>query len=311
MVLTARLKDHFHFFIAEFGTLQCAWIQSEADMKIMTVGHACIDVVHWVPGMLSATGKTDSRDSRVQVGGSAANVAMAARRLGADAVLCAVLGSTRDPLTSMLLASMANRGIEVDCTHIDSAPCPSTIVAVADDGENALASHQPESIRDSVHLPGSLSGIGMVMGDTYRLPMVAEVFSMAKAAGIPTMLDVDKAVPGYRHLPQADYIWFSQESWQGLDPSVRGLAMAQAHFGGCVGTTNGPGAVVWIDHTGSIDEFAPQATSASNTLGAGDVFRAALAIGLCKGFDLAMAVPMACASAGQHVSGRPLSKLTK
>lgn len=85
--------------------------------------------------------------------------------------------------------------------------------------------------------------------------------------------------------------------------------MVRSHFGGSVGTTDGPNKVVWIDGTGTIGEFSPPAVRADSTLGAGDVFRAALAIGLCRGFDLAMSVPMACASAGQHISGKPLSRL--
>lgn len=277
-------------------------------MRIMTVGHACIDVVHWLPGAMEPNTKWDSIDSRVQVGGSAANVASALRRLGCEAVLCAVLGSQRDPFTGMLLASLQHRGVDVDCVHVE-APCPNTIVAVSLDGENTLASHQPDEVTSAVHMPRSLEGIDMVLGDTYRLPLVRGVFAMAKAQGVPTMLDVDKPLPSYDDLPQADHVWFSQAAWQGIDESSRGMAMVRSHFGGSVGTTDGPNAVVWIDADGSIDSYMPPPIDPHSTLGAGDVFRAALAISLCLGHDLAMAVPMACASAGQHVSGRQLSRL--
>lgn len=277
-------------------------------MRIMTVGHACIDIVHWIPRGLSVNNKSDSIDSRLQIGGSAANVGGALRRLGADAILCAVLGSTRDPLTTMLLASLANMGVETDCIHVE-LPCPNSIVAVSANGDNSLSSYQPLQIINAIHVPSSLEGISMIMGDIYRLPMVERVFAMARAAGIPTMLDVDKALPSYEHLPPADFVWFSQEAWRAIDEPMRSLSMASNHFGGSVGTTDGSNPVTWIDANGTVAQHRPPKVLARSTLGAGDVFRAALAIGICQGYDLFTAVAAACASAGQHVAGESLASM--
>jgi sugar/nucleoside kinase (ribokinase family) len=140
--------------------------------------------------------------------------------------------------------------------------------------------------------------------------MVRKVFEIARAAGIPTMLDVDSVVDNLDDLPQADYVWFSNEAWMTSAATLGNVSDIQDHFGGLLGVTNGPESIWWIEKNGILGECEPNRINAINTLGAGDVFRAAFAIATCLGRSTYDAVAAACYSAGEHITNKPLTKIT-
>jgi sulfofructose kinase len=276
---------------------------------ILTVGHACLDIVHRVPRLPIADEKISSTDMDMQIGGSAGNTAAALVLLGANADLCTVLGNPTRLTTHMLVTLLQEQGIGLDCTYIDRVACPVSTIFVVPNGDNAITSYQPSAVCEAVHTPKDITRYDAVLGDTYRLPMVRAVFDAARSVNKLTMLDVDTAVDNLSDLPQADHVWFSHAAWSSLDASDRDLAKLQSHFGGVVGVTNGPDAVRWIDINKHQLEHLPPQTDVSSTLGAGDVFRAALALETCRGHVLADAVATACTAASQHISNTPFTRI--
>lgn len=276
-------------------------------INMLTVGHACLDIVHHVPRIPSPNNKIDSQSVQIQIGGNAANCAAALAELGANADLCTVLGSEDHPFTRILVSLLRASGIGIGHCRFDvDHPCPNSTIMVTGDGDRTIVNWQGSQIRSSIALPDDINQYSMVMGDNYRLPMVRMVFAMAEKAGIPTMLDIDGPVDDIGSIPRADYMWFSHEAWR---KHRIGLPDLRNRFGSTVGVTNGGNLVNWIDKDGTVRSHQPPVIVPINTLGAGDVFRARLGIELCLGRPIEQAVRLACLSAGDHVTLKPLTRI--
>lgn len=274
--------------------------------KILAVGHSCLDIVHSLSEIPAPNIKVPSSKVEVQVGGNAANEAVALCDLGASADLHTVLGRDSHPFTRILLALLKSRGVGTGhCCFDETQDCPSSTIMVLPDGERAIMNWQSNEIRSAIPSPISLQGYSMVVADTYRLPMVRSVFSAASRIGIPTMIDVDDPLPDIGMIPSTDHVWFSHEAWRRHRIPIQDL---QARFGGVVGITDGHRPVTWVGRDRVVRYHQPPSVKAINTLGAGDVFRARLALGICIGEALDKSIESACITACEHIMGMQLTR---
>ena len=278
-------------------------------VKILTVGHACVDFVHGVTDHLDPNRKLDSRFSNIQLGGSAANVAVALKDLGADVTVCTILGNTNDVGTRIFESLLATKGIDLICKYVETEKTPNSLVTVLPNGERSITSYQPRDVVNQDSIDIDVSQYDMILGDSYRLPLVSKLFDIAKNHSIATMLDVDKDVQNIKKLPTATYTWFSHEAWTFLREQHRDLKYLYKVFGSVVGFTQGEEPVNWVDSDGFVKKYIPKTVEVTNSLGAGDIFRASLALQLCLKIPLATAIERACESAGEHISGKRLTKI--
>lgn len=274
--------------------------------KILAVGHSCLDIVHSLPEIPAPNIKVPSAKVDVQVGGNAANEAVALCDLGAHADLHTILGRDSHPFTRILLALLKSRGVGTKlCLFDETQDCPSSTIMVLPDGERAIMNWQSNEIRSAIPSPIALDGYAMIVADTYRLPMVRSVFCSAAGAGIPTMIDVDDPLPDIGMIPAAGYVWFSHEAWRRHRIPIKDL---QARFGGVVGITDGHRPVTWVGNDGVVRYHQPPAVNAINTLGAGDVFRARFALGVCMKESIERSIEQACIAACEHITGMQLTR---
>lgn len=272
-------------------------------IKVLAVGHAGVDFVHGVTDHLNPNTKLDSVFSNIQLGGSAANVAVALKDLGADVTVCTVLGNKTDPVTVLFEKLLAAKDVDLVCKYIDTAATANSLITVLPNGDRAITSYQPIEIVQEWFVDIDVSQYDVVLGDSYRLPLVSNIFELAQSLSIPTMLDVDKSVAPTDTLPYATHVWFSYEAWQAFD-------MARLQQLSVMGVTNGENPVIWLEPNSSVfQSFTPRSVNVKNSLGAGDVFRASLALQLLMGKPLATAIECACESAGEHISGKRLTKI--
>lgn len=277
--------------------------------NILTVGHACIDIVHLVPQIPKPNTKIASREVTISIGGNAANAAAALSDFGAKVELCSALGSDSHPFTRILSSLLLSHGVGMNwCTFDEMEPCSSSTIMVTPDGERAIMNWQGQRVLLAVKIPDDLHRYHMIFGDTYRLPHVNAIFTKANEANIPTMLDVDAAFDNIQDIPAASHVWFSQEAWNTYKIPITEL---QDRFGGIVGITDGHKPVAWVGTDKVVHHLSPPVVAAKNTLGAGDVFRARLGLGICIGEPLEQAVEAACYAACDHITGRQLKKLIK
>lgn len=275
--------------------------------KILTVGHSCLDIVHKVPSIPVLNAKIASSSVSIQVGGNAANVAVALCDMGADSDLCTVLGSEHHPFTRILLALLRERRVGIsNCKFDNDQPCPNSTIMVLPDGERSIMNWQSDKIKSAISMPSSITDYAMIVADAYRLPMVRHVFLEARRNNIPTLIDIDGTISDIGLIPSADHIWFSYEAWKCHRIPLQDL---KSRLGGIVGITNGPNPVTWIDHENIIRTYTPTEMTPINTLGAGDVFRARLALELIRHNDLTLSIKNACDSAIEHILEKPLTRV--
>lgn len=278
-------------------------------IKVLAVGHACLDFVHGVTDHLTPAMKLDSLFSKIQLGGSAPNVAVALKALGANATVCTVLGNKHDTATQLFETLLSKEGIDLACNYVDSATTATSLITVLPNGDRSITCYQADEVIKSSAVDLDINDYDIVLGDNYRLPLVAKMFALAESRSIPTMLDVDKLVSKTDILPFADYVWFCQEAWQNFDNPIY-VAYQQQVQKGIIGVTNGADPVTWLEPNSSVfQSVKPKPVDVVNSLGAGDVFRASLALQLCMNTPLAAAIERACESAGEHISGKILTKI--
>lgn len=278
------------------------------ELKILTVGHACLDVVHQVERLPEKDSKVPSSNVDIRIGGNAANAAAAIADLGCQSHLCTSMGSEYHPFTRILVSLLTSKGINIsNCEFVDSQACPNSNIMILPTGERTIVNWQSDFFLNHIVHPKSITGYSAILADTYRLPMVQSVLKEANRYGIPTILDVDNPKQKLKEIPRAKQIWFGYEAWQQLGISLFDLQLRTG--ADIIGVTNGPNEIQWIDQTQNLRSYMPPSVVPINTLGAGDVFKGRLAIGLSLDEPIAISIREACISAAEHIQNKPLTKL--
>ena len=265
--------------------------------SILCVGHAVEDHIFRVPAMPTDPIKYQAQNFEIVGGGPAANAAVAIARLGGDASLIARLGD--DGVGRSIIDDLVGEG--VDCTNIIKiSGRTSSVSAVMVDGEgqrmiiNYLDPKMPD-IAAPFPAIDPLS-FDAVLADVRWPDGALMAFERAKAHAIPTILDADYPVPkDGKIIAAADYVAFSAEGLRGFsghDDLEQGLHAVAAQYDGWFCVTDGP-APVLILSGGEIAQVPAPSVDVVDTLGAGDIWRGAFALGLAEGMQAAASVKFA------------------
>ena len=282
-------------------------------MALVTcVGLAVQDSVYSIDGALAVGRKNFAMDTRLMGGGPAANAAVTVAALGGEANFVSVLG---DDLTAdEIIDGLESRGVATRRVRrnpkVDS---PRSVVITSSDGERTIVNRTDHVLWEGVPAVSAsdISGSGCVLVDLRWLEGATSAVERAAEAGIPTVVDydlTDSDTPG-SILELPSHVIFSEPALSrltGLTDPRDAIETVETGSGfACV--TLGQGGVLWRDgaRTNHLDAFA---VDASSTLGAGDVFHGAFALGLAQGRDTrdnmkwsAAAAALTCRNGG----GRP------
>jgi sulfofructose kinase len=162
--------------------------------RILCAGIATLDQIFSLEAMPARSEKYRARDLVVTSGGTAANGAVAIARLGGEACLFGALGD--DPRGDEIVAGLKAEG--VDCAgirRVAGRTSPLSAILVDSAGERIVVSHaDPELPGSTTHLPKRLpAGVDAVLGDTRWQAGSAHFFRRAREAGVPAILDADRA----------------------------------------------------------------------------------------------------------------------
>jgi len=275
---------------------------------VLCVGHAVQDFVFTVRELPRSAGKHQASHFQSVGGGPAATAAVAIARLGGRAVLAARVGD--DAVAEAIIGELEGYG--VDCGAVLRLPgCASSLSAVMIDaaGERMIVNHLDRAMDASAAwLPDpATAGAATVLADC-RWPEGAErALAAARDRSIPGVLDADTPVPRSGPLLQlASHVAFSAEAladYTGEADPVRGLRVAGPGLGGWCCVTAGAAGVYVLDGA-AVTHFAGHAVTAVDTLGAGDVWHGAFALGLAEGMGEADSVSFASAAAALKVRRR-------
>jgi sulfofructose kinase len=272
---------------------------------VLCVGHAVQDFVFTLPALPQHAEKHQASGFAVVGGGPAATAAVAIVRLGGRALLAARVGD--DAVAGTIIGELEGYG--VDCGHVRRFPgCSSSLSAVMVDtaGERMIVNYLDPAMPDAADwlpAPGNV-GAGAVLADLRWPAGAAAALAAAGAAGIPAVLDADKPIPhDHAALAAATHVAFSAGAlaeFSGERDPAAGLRSAAGRLQAwCCVTTGADGVHVMVN--GRPAHFPGFSVNVVDTLGAGDVWHGAFALGLAEGMDEQAALRFASAAAALKV----------
>ncbi|QKV20071.1 PfkB family carbohydrate kinase [Oricola thermophila] len=269
--------------------------------RVLTLGMAVLDHVFHLDAFPRAGEKYRAHAYRTQIGGPATMAALAVRRLGGSASLCTRLGD--DANSQTIMAELEREGVDWSPSVIvPGAVAPVSSVYVDEDGERQIVNFRGEGLAVSADMLSDrqLDGVDAVLVDP-RWPEGAEkLISLARDRDIPCVVDAENDLEALEGaMAKATHIAFSTQglkSFSGEEDVVSGLKYCAGRYSAWAGVTHGEKGVIYLDQ-GAVAHVAAFAVLAVDTLGAGDVWHGAFALGLGEGRSVFQAVRFANAAA--------------
>ncbi len=255
---------------------------------VACVGLAVLDLVFGVDTRPDRGRKTFADSMTVIGGGPAANAAVAVARLDGNARFIGRLGD--DTIGDLIIDDFKEWGVDVSgIRRIRSVPSPVSSIVVEADGERTIVNHSDPLLfgADDVIVANDLAGSDAILGDLLWPTGAISAMHAARAIGIPGVLDFDEAPRGPIDvtLTAPTHIIFSAPALAAVsgeaDPST-GLKIVRTMTDSWIATTLGSDGVLWLDEADHHRTTPAFDVEAIDTLGAGDVFHGAFALGLAE-----------------------------
>lgn len=277
---------------------------------VFCLGIATLDYVYGVAHLPTRGEKYRARDLAVVGGGCAGNASVAIARLGGQSWIATRLA---DDLTGdRIVADLEADGVDTRFAHrFAGLRSPVSAILVDGAGERMVVSYSDPAIPEEPGwLPASLPvDAGSVLADTRWGEGSLAALRLARAAGIPGVLDGDRQPPHPDLLSTASHVAFSAQALREVaqeDDPRDGLAKLAQGAGNWLAVTLGKEGVLFVEN-GVVAHIPAFAIEAVDTLGAGDVWHGAFALALAEGKGEREAIRFASATAAikcTHFGGR-------
>ncbi|MBO9398963.1 sugar kinase [Shimia sp. R9_2] len=258
--------------------------------RILCVGAAVVDFVFHLPALPNRAEKYGTEEADIVGGGCAANAAVAIARMGGAAVLGARLGE--DSIGDMIVADLAREGVDVShVTRTAGAQSSYSSVLIDAQGERQIVNFRGAGLALKTDWFDGLTDLGAVLTDTRRVDAALAALELARARGIPGILDgeapIDPALMG-----AASHVALSMQGlrslYQEADIEDALLQIAEEH--GCwVCVTDGADGV-WFTEGDAVRHVTAFPIIPIDTLGAGDVWHGIFALMLAEGMGAEEAI---------------------
>lgn len=269
---------------------------------VACVGIAVMDFLFEVDTMPHGEGKFYARSFREIGGGVAANAAWAVARLGGASRYIGRVGDDR--VGALIIDGLAAGGVDTSgVVTLAHTPSPVSAVLVDGAGDRIIINHtSPELFAGGDVSPARrLDGVDALLIDVRWPAGAAAALDAATERGIPSIFDFDRPMAdgGGSLLTRSSHIAFSAaalEATAGVRDPEAGLLEIATRTEAWVAVTLGGDGAMWLEE-GSVRHQPAFAVEVVDTVGAGDVFHGALALGIGEGMDEAAAVRFASAAA--------------
>jgi len=270
-------------------------------VHLVGVGLNATDTLIFLPEFPSCGSKVNLRSVNVSPGGQVATAVIACQRWGLRTRYIGKLGD--DPAAQVHRQEFERAGTETCLGTVDNCSSAQSIILVDERGERTvlwgrdprLALRADELDRESIVHAGAL----LVDGCDTEAAITAAKW--ARAAGVPTIADLDNAYPGIEELLEnIDYLIVSRDFPAQIvhEPDLRkSLPLLFSRFQGSLSaaTLGTEGVLAW---DGSHFHYArAYQVPVVDTTGAGDIFHAAFIYSLVQGWPLPRQLDFACAAA--------------
>ncbi len=266
--------------------------------SIVVVGSINLDIVANASRLPTPGAKVTNAMLMRCPGGSGANQALAARRLGAKVALMGCVG--RDAEADAALALLREDG--VDISGVNAVPDAATgvaLIAVATSGENQIVVAPGANLRRAsrrFQLPAVDAFIGETLAPGDAVARAVTSFEGFKCVTLGTASEIDESVLRDSNLIVVNE---SEAAWYGDRLASRE---------GLVAKTFGASGAALFRNGVEVARSQSPAVKAIDTTGAGDAFTAALTLALVEGQSHAKALRFACAAgaaAAQRSGAQP------
>ena len=275
--------------------------------RLICVGHVALDMMFGVQAFPAHPTKTPAHHHHQGVGGMSANAAVALARLGAAVAFCGPVGD--DAAADVFARHFQREGVDASRMQRLSGHSRSVSAIIIDgQGERMIFNHRGSALTAPAAFdPAWLSGCQALWVDPRCPAWALQALQWARVHGVPSMLDGDiSPVPDLTALvPWADWVVFSEAGLihaygvggeAGLERALQTDAHGRAPL--AVAQTLGAQGVCWKRAGQPLQQLpAWPVGPVIDTLGAGDVFHAALGLALWEGLDDTAAMRWASAAA--------------
>jgi sulfofructose kinase len=256
--------------------------------QLLCVGHIALDLIFSVDAFPTHPTKTPAHRFHQGVGGMSGNAAVALARLGAQVRFCGPVGD--DATAGVFEAVLHREGVDASgLRRVGGASSSVSSIVVDRQGERMIFNAKGSALEAPGPFDSAvLDGVDFVLVDP-RCPLWAEAaLREARRRGIPSMLDgeLSPRVDLQRLVPLADWRVFSERgllAYADGEPEALLQALGAQDPQRRVVRTLGAQGVQWCDAQGRLCHLPAVGIDAVvDTLGAGDVFHAALALALAE-----------------------------
>jgi sulfofructose kinase len=279
-------------------------VSSSSAPSVLCAGIAVQDIVFRVAQFPAPGGKVMTDQFLIVSGGCAVNAAIAVARLGGRAHFTGPLGDANDAVSNQLMAEMAREGIGTSgVVRVAGATAPVSGIMVDAAGERMIVTHRDPRI-ETAPAPDAdalVQDIDLLLADNRFADYVRPICEAARRRGIPVVLDADR--PTTEDDPLfgiPTHVIFSGECLRattGLDDLSAGLLRMAPRTKAFLAVSDGPGVVRYLVD-GAVRTLPVFKVEAIDTLAAGDVFHAGIALALAEGLDAVAAMRFGAAAAG-------------
>jgi sulfofructose kinase len=268
--------------------------------SVLCIGISVLDYVFQVDAMPTRAEKYRSHAMATVGGGIAANAAVAVARQGGKAHLITRLGE--DALGQDILAEIAAEGVDISLSRrFPGVRSQLSCILVDNAGERMIISYADPAMPDGTEwLPQTLpAGIGAVLGDTRWEAGSLHMMSVARSAGCFAIMDIDRKPSNPHLLDACSHAALSAQAaveMTGERDLAKALHQLRQNHACWLAVTDGANGVWWTEGAGL--RHAPAfPVETRDTLGAGDTWHGAFALGLAEGMAEGEAVRYASAVA--------------
>ena len=272
--------------------------------RILCIGIPVRDLTFRVEAVPARGSKANASHLAEICGGNALNAAIAIARLGGCVSFAGPMGDAREMSSAFILAQMVQEGI--DTSHIVRMPdvaTPVSAIMIEPSGERTLTIYRDPGLW-SVRLPNAdelLADCRAVLVESRCASFCTDLCAEARRRGIAVIVGVDLAMSLQDGLlTAASHLLFASAQLQetaGIADDGMALQRLARLTPAFLAATRGPLGTIWLNEAGEPEETAAFPVQAVDTLGAGDVFHGAFALGLAEAFDVRRALRFATAAA--------------
>jgi sugar/nucleoside kinase (ribokinase family) len=272
--------------------------------RILCIGIPVRDLTFRIQELPARGFKANASHFEEISGGNALNAAIGIVRLGGRAALCGPMGDSRETTSRYIFDKLAHEGIDTKhLIHMPGLVTPISNIMIDPSGERTIVTFRDPDLW-KVRLPGAgklLEDCGAVLIESRCAEFCTDLCAEARHRGIPVIVDADRTMSLREGLLTASsHLVFSSEALQstaGVADDAEALKKISKLTPSFLAGTRGAQGTLWLDAHHNLQQTPAFPVHTVDTLGAGDIFHGAFAVGITEGQDLPTALRFASAAA--------------